>query len=108
MKQAQHTCLITAGDMSLHHDDIGSAPQAATKLTLESGLFPCLFPTCTGCYDGAMQFTAYCKMRMEQAFSPFTLDPVYVLVMYQVRQAKVLLRYCQKEVRSPPEGGGAS
>jgi hypothetical protein len=59
-------------------------------LTLETALFPFLFPFGTGAYDGAVTLCNYLRMRMRMFFSVFTLHKLYLLLMYQLRQAVVL------------------
>jgi len=61
-------------------------------LPLEIGMFPFLFPDGRGYYDGnGMSLCEYAKMRMLQAFTPFTMNKVYVLMLYQQRMAFRLL-----------------
>ena len=42
-------------------------------MTLESALFPFLFPHANGAYDGRTTLSEYLKYRMSTLFSPFTL-----------------------------------
>ena len=55
------------------------------KLTIESGLFPLIFPHSIGFNVGIIALADCLAQRMQQLFSPFTLLKEYVLVMYQVR-----------------------
>ena len=63
-------------------------------VTLESAVFPYLFPDGTGAYqhlkDGTETLATYLKYRMQSFFTPFTLFKPYLLIMYQVRQVCVL------------------
>ena len=65
-------------------------------LTLETALFPFLFPHGHGAYDGKTTFFEYLKYRMETLFSPFTLYKPYLLYMYDVRQSLQLLKETSK------------
>lgn len=56
------------------------------RLTLELGMSAVLFPHTKHTYDGQMQFVYYCLLRAGQFFSPFTLNPMYLLTMNAVRQ----------------------
>ena len=60
------------------------------NVTLELVLFPFLFPSGNGAYDGAISMQEYLKYRMTCLFSPFTLYKSYLLLMYDVRQALML------------------
>ena len=53
-------------------NDIFTVPHAVFQLTLLH-----------------FQHAEYCKLRAEQFFSPFTLQPAYILTMYLLRQAQV-------------------
>ena len=55
------------------------------KLTIESGVFPLIFPHSIGFNVGVIALADYLAQRMQQLFSPFTLLKEYLLVMYQVR-----------------------
>jgi hypothetical protein len=63
-------------------------------LTLESALFPFLFPLCTGMYrKGKAGFHSLCEYlhhRMHMWFSPYTLFKMYPLHMWQLRQCNVI------------------
>ncbi|WPT12295.1 hypothetical protein PSENEW3n2_00003953 [Picochlorum sp. SENEW3] len=76
-----------------------SRPQGESSLeidgqvvTLESTLFPYLFPEGKGCYTPAegsrktslSDFQNYMKRRMSTLFSPFTMIQEYILMMYQI------------------------
>ena len=61
-------------------------------LTLETALFPFLFPHATGQFDGSMTLNAYLRMRMLQGFSVFTMFKPYLLLMFQVRQSMMLAK----------------
>ncbi len=71
----------------------------AQRLTLELGMFAVLFPHSLHAYNGQIQFVQYCLLQAGQFFSPFTLNPVYMLTMYAVRQVSTLpmLRLSQKQ-----------
>jgi hypothetical protein len=55
-------------------------------LTVESALFPILFPKGKNLFsgDGRMTLTTYLQQRMMALFSPWTLIKEYPLLMYQV------------------------
>jgi hypothetical protein len=53
-------------------------------LTVDLAIFPYLFPTGEGHFDGTIRFSEYIKMRSMQVFSRFTLVREYMLVMIQV------------------------
>ncbi|GAQ92710.1 hypothetical protein KFL_011020025 [Klebsormidium nitens] len=61
------------------------------KVTLETALFPFLFPFGSGAYDSKISLPTYLRTRMKALFSPFTLYLPYLLLMYQVRKAVVLM-----------------
>ena len=92
---------IKAGDIALRMGSVdvrsplmlmpGEVVQDVGELTIETAMFPFLFPHGTGAFDNGMTFTSYLRMRMLQAFSVFTLFKPYLLLMFQVRQA-ILLR----------------
>jgi hypothetical protein len=64
----------------------GHIPATNGKLTVESGLFAVLFERGTAFNIGGMALAVYLAQRVMQLWSPFTLLPEYVLIMYQVRQ----------------------
>lgn len=59
-------------------------------ITLETSLCPYLFPFGSGFHNESMKFLDYLKMRTGALFSPFSLNKVYLLTMYQLRQAVLL------------------
>jgi hypothetical protein len=61
-------------------------------MTLESALFPFLFPHGNGAYDGRTTLSEYLKYRMNTLFSPFTLYKPYLLYMYDIRQSVQFLK----------------
>lgn len=62
-----------------------SAPVVGVKdITIESALFPYLFPTGKGFYTDIQPFSKYIRMRMQQLNSPFTLTQEYICMMYQI------------------------
>ena len=61
-------------------------------MTLESVLFPCLFPHGNRAYDGRTTLSKYLKYRMSTLFSPFTLYKPYLLYMYDIRQSVQFLK----------------
>jgi hypothetical protein len=61
-----------------------------TSITLETALFPFLFPFGKNAFTGAMGLCNYLRLRMQNRFSIFTLHKLYLLSMYQLRQAVVL------------------
>jgi hypothetical protein len=81
-------------DLEVYADGLPSSEALAedflSSITLETSLCPYLFPFETGFYDGTLPFIGYLKMRTSTLFSPFTLNKVYLLTMYQIRQAVVL------------------
>lgn len=56
---------------------------ASSELTVELAIFPYLFPSGGGFFDGGINFAEYIKMRSLQLFSRFTLVKEYLLVMIQ-------------------------
>ena len=63
----------------------------SNNITLELALFPFLFPSGNGAYDGEISLQEYLRYRMTCLFSPFTLYKPYLLLMYDVRQALMLI-----------------
>jgi hypothetical protein len=61
-------------------------------MTLETALFPFLFPHGHGAYDGWTTLSEYLKYRMSTLFSPFTLYKPYLLYMYDIRQSVQFLK----------------
>ncbi len=55
-------------------------------ITLETTLFPFLFPQGEGAYDGRISLNDYFKYRMSMLFFPFTLYEPYLLFMYDLHQ----------------------
>jgi hypothetical protein len=66
-----------------------------SALTLETALFPFLFPFGKGFFNSSISLTAYLRMRMQALFTPFTLFLRYLLLMYQVRKSIVFLNGCR-------------
>ena len=61
--------------------------RASTELLM----FPHLFLEGKGCYQGILSFVDYCTLRLHQMFSIHILDPVYVLMLYNIRQVCYML-----------------
>ena len=61
-------------------------------MTLESELFPFLFPHGNEAYDGRTTLSEYLKYRMTALFSLFTLYKPYLLYMYDIRQSLQFLK----------------
>lgn len=62
-----------------------SAPVVGVNdITIESALFPYLFPTGRGFYNDLEPFSKYIKTRMQQLHSPFTLTQEYICMMFQI------------------------
>ncbi len=55
-------------------------------ITLETTLFPFLFPQGEGAYDGRISLNDYFKYRMSMLFFPFTLYEPYLLFRYDLHQ----------------------
>jgi hypothetical protein len=80
--------------------EISTASDGAGKLLpLELGMFTYLFLDGVGYYDNRrargvppLGLMEYLKMRMQGMFTPFTMTGSYVLFMYQLRQAHLLIR----------------
>jgi hypothetical protein len=64
--------------------------QSLGALTLETALFPFLFPFASGAFNGAMTLCAYLQWRMHCFFSIFTLHKLYLFMMFQIRRAVIL------------------
>ena len=58
---------------------------------LEGAVWPFLFPYGRGFHNNVMTLLEYGKLRTRVLFSLFTLCKTYVLIMYQLRQASMLL-----------------
>jgi len=74
-------------------------------LTLESTLFPYLFPESNGYFDPMQSsknktyladFQNYMKRRMSTLFSPFTMVQEYILMMYQILRVMLCTTSGQK------------
>ena len=61
-------------------------------MTLESTLFPFLFPHGHGAYDGRTTLSEYLIYRITTLFSPFTLYKPYLLYMHDIRQSVQFLK----------------
>ena len=74
------------------------------EVTLESALFPYLFPAGEGFFqqvkDGKDTLASYLVSRMRSFFSPFTLFKPYLLMMYQVRQVCKCLKNAEHNAYS--------
>lgn len=70
-------------------DDFDVSTSLGT-LTLETALFPFLFPFASGAFNGAISLCSYLQWRMHCFFSVFTLHKLYLLMMFQLRRAVVL------------------
>jgi hypothetical protein len=79
--------------LKLHANGFPSLQSEACNLSIKTVLFPFLFPFGKGTYakGKGVTFTDYLRMRMMAMFSPFTLFTPYLLLMYQVRKAFVLI-----------------
>jgi hypothetical protein len=77
----------------LHADGLPALDQDNCNLSIETALFPFLFPFGRGAYVGrsGVSFTEYLRMQMMAMFSPFTLFTLYLLLMYQARKDFVLI-----------------
>jgi hypothetical protein len=73
------------GVQERHMCDLQGCTQSDPRLTVESGVFPFLFPNGLGFNVGLLALADYLCQRMQQLWSPFTLVKEYLLVMYQVR-----------------------
>ncbi|MCO5551949.1 hypothetical protein L7F22_005456 [Adiantum nelumboides] len=56
-------------------------------VTIETTIFPFLFPHGHGHYNDEVGFSEYIKMRIDTLFSIYTLYKPYLLMMYQLKQA---------------------
>jgi hypothetical protein len=65
---------------------------SAAGITLETAMFPFLFPFGQSSFDNAMKLSVYLRQKTSQLFSLFTLYKPYIIVMYQVQQAAVILQ----------------
>ena len=72
------------GAVERHACNESGQTSAQPKLTVESGLFPQIFPHSIGFNVGVIALADYLAQRIQQLFSPFTLLKEYLLVMYQV------------------------
>jgi hypothetical protein len=70
------------------HAKIDGRPSA---LTLETALFPFIFPFGKGGFASPGTLADYLQRRMKALFTSFTLYPPYLLLMYQLCKAVVLL-----------------
>ena len=61
-------------------------------MTLETTLFPFLFPHGHGAYDGRTTLSEYLIYRITTLFSPFTLYKPYLLYMHDIRQSVQFLK----------------
>lgn len=77
----------------LHADGLPVVEADICNLSIKTALFPFLFPFGRGAYvaESGVSFTEYFRMRMMAMFSPFTLFTPYLLLMYQVRKAFILV-----------------
>eukprot|EP00878_Enallax_costatus_P004226 GHUV01004456.1.p1 GENE.GHUV01004456.1~~GHUV01004456.1.p1 ORF type:complete len:430 (+),score=72.93 GHUV01004456.1:559-1848(+) len=62
-----------------------------SNLTAELAIFPYLFPTGKGYFDGNITLNEYLKMRSMQLFSKFTLVQEYLLVMIHIYMVHQIL-----------------
>lgn len=74
-----------------------------TTVVWENAMFPYMFPQGSGMYEPITKgtgkktsFSDYVTHRALQAFSLFTLQPVYIMLMHQIQQALTSLRMVKK------------
>lgn len=74
-----------------------------TTVVWENAMFPYMFPEGTGMYSPIKSgtgkhtsFSDYVTHRALQAFSLFTLQPVYIMLMHQIQQTLTSLRQVKK------------
>ena len=89
--------IVMAGEHFNERHDMVLLPREITTtdrrgLTMETAMFPFLFPHGTGHFDDSITLNKYERMRMLQSFSVFTLFKPYLLLMFQVRQAMMLAK----------------
>jgi hypothetical protein len=80
-------------------DQSGKGTYGKAHITIESALFPTLFPQNRGWADGRfMGMVDYMRMRSCQLFSPFTLVKPYTMVMFQMYMSCMLVNNVQEAV----------
>ena len=69
----------------------------------ELAMFPYFFPACDGYYTSINKgpgkltsFSDYVTHRALQAFSIFTMHPVYIMLTYQIQQSLLALKHAKK------------
>jgi ATP-dependent exoDNAse (exonuclease V) alpha subunit len=62
------------------------------EITLETALFPFLFPFGKGAFNSLMRMPDYLHMQLAKLFSLFTLYKPYLLTMYQLSQSAIYLQ----------------
>jgi hypothetical protein len=82
-EEASNKLLVRADGTPLLQSTVNS-------MTLESSIFPYLFPNGTGPFQHMLNnpdtLASYLKWRMNSFFTAFTLFKPYLLMMYQIRQ----------------------
>lgn len=83
--QLRGTEMLSERVASFHVDEVAAVGRACVDITMESAVFPFLFPFGRGYYDGYIQFSNYVKMRICTLFSIYTLYKPYLLIMFQLK-----------------------
>jgi hypothetical protein len=81
---------LLVGPAGLQNTNNTTLRSPCPLLSLETALFPFLFPFGQNAFNGSIGLCNYLKFRMQSMFSVFTLHKLYPLMMYQLRQATVL------------------
>ncbi len=79
--------MVAERTIIFNHSGLPSINSDIKDVTMESAVFPFMFPFGHGQYDGAIRFADYIRMRSSTLFSVFTLYKPYLLLMYQLKQA---------------------
>lgn len=85
--QLRDSSRIVERTIAFRYNGIPSNDSEVKDITIESAMFPFLFPMGKGYYQGEMRFGDYLRMRINSMFSIYTLYKPYLLMMYQLKQA---------------------
>ena len=72
---------------SFGYNGLPSRYSEIIDVTMETSVFPFMFPFGHGNYKGEMRFNKYIRMRIGTQFSIFTLYKPYLFIMYQLKKA---------------------
>ena len=90
LRDARVRSVYTSLDL-LEYTYINEPMTTEFRASIELLMFPHLFLEGKGYYQGILSFVDYCTLRSHQMFSIHTVNPVYVLMLYNICQVYGML-----------------